>query len=255
MKLLILQIQPLFLIFMIYAVLGWCMETVLKSIPERHFVNRGFLIGPYCPIYGYGALILTILLQKYQGDIFALFLMSFFLCSILEYLTSYLMEKLFKARWWDYSQKHFQLNGRICLQNSLFFGVGGVLLIRVFNPVLLDFLTIDFTLWTNLVTGLLLLLFLIDNFVSFHIINSFKRTALAEVKDDTEEISIQVREVVNDISKKWTKGTKHWLVRKKKNYQDRTRAICAQFSKNSLLRTRLINAFPKLQVKITKKKP
>ena len=94
------DIRIYFLLFMIYAILGWIMEVTCKLIQYKRFINRGFLIGPYCPIYGYGALLITILLHKYTNDPIVLFIMAIVVCGTLEYLTSYFMEKIYKARWW-----------------------------------------------------------------------------------------------------------------------------------------------------------
>lgn len=112
-----------FMLFFIYAILGWIIETTLVSIEKRKFVNRGFLIGPYCPIYGFGGLAITILLKNYTKDPIVLFLMAVIICGTLEYFTSYIMEKIFKARWWDYSAKKYNINGRICLENLEYWDV------------------------------------------------------------------------------------------------------------------------------------
>ena len=88
---------------MIYSIMGWIMEVTCKSIEAKKIINRGFMIGPYCPIYGWGALAITILLKRYIDDWIVLLFMSIITCGILEYATSYVMEKLFHARWWDYS--------------------------------------------------------------------------------------------------------------------------------------------------------
>ena len=103
-------IETYYLLFMIYAILGWCMEVIAKFFQYHRFINRGFLIGPYCPIYGWGALAITILLKKYVYDPIVLFVMGVVVCSILEYLTSYFMEKIYHSRWWDYSQRKFNIN-------------------------------------------------------------------------------------------------------------------------------------------------
>lgn len=100
--------------FMIYSVVGWIYETTLCSITDRHFVNRGFLNGPYCPIYGSGALLDVLILGRIENP-FLLFILGVLVTCSLEYLTSYVMEKLFKARWWDYSDKKFNIGGRVCL--------------------------------------------------------------------------------------------------------------------------------------------
>ena len=91
------KICLLFLLFMTYSFIGWLMEVICKLIETKKIINRGFLIGPYCPIYGWGCLLITMLLNKYVDDPLVLFVMAIIICSILEYVTSYLMEKLFKA--------------------------------------------------------------------------------------------------------------------------------------------------------------
>ena len=90
-----------FFIFIIYTFLGWVLEVAFIFIKTKRFVNRGFLIGPACPIYGFGALIMMFYLTQYKDEPFTVFIMGAFICSTLEYITSYIMEKIFKARWWD----------------------------------------------------------------------------------------------------------------------------------------------------------
>ena len=106
------------------------MKNFGKFITKGEFINRGFLIGPYCPIYGSGALLLTFLLNRYVNDKLVLFVMSIVVCSILEYVTSYIMEKIFHIRWWDYSNYKLNINGRVCLNNIALFGLAGVLIIK-----------------------------------------------------------------------------------------------------------------------------
>lgn len=108
-----------FLYFIIYSFIGWLIEVVCKSIEYKRFVNRGFLIVPICPIYGYGVLFIILLIGKDTSDILGVFLKSVLICSVLEYFTSYFMEKLFKVRWWDYSKRKFNINGRICLETMI----------------------------------------------------------------------------------------------------------------------------------------
>ena len=111
------QLATYFLWFMLYSVLGWVWETILCSLTEGHFVYRGFLNGPYCPIYGCGALIDIVFLHWIVNP-FALFILGALLASTLEYITSYLMETYFHARWWDYSDKRFNLNGGLVLTSG-----------------------------------------------------------------------------------------------------------------------------------------
>ena len=105
------------------------MEVTLTLITDKKFVNRGFLLGPCCPIYGCGCILLNLLLHNYTNNILVLFILTMFTCSLLEYITSFLMEKIFKLRWWDYSQMKFNINGRICLETMTPFSILGVLTI------------------------------------------------------------------------------------------------------------------------------
>ena len=131
-------IKIIFLLFIFYSFLGWLMEVTCKLIQYKRFINRGFLMGPICPIYGHGAIIMLILLKDFASNPFILFVMSMLVCTTLEYLTSYFMEKLFSARWWDYSNKKFNINGRICLETLIPFGILGVIIMYVTNPWLLN---------------------------------------------------------------------------------------------------------------------
>ena len=90
-----------FLLFILYSFLGWCLEVGVKLYDDHRFVNRGFLIGPYCPIYGFGAIFMSLFLNRYLEDPLVLFIMIVVSCSILEYTTSYVLEKVFHTRWWD----------------------------------------------------------------------------------------------------------------------------------------------------------
>ena len=124
----------LFILFFIYSVLGYIVESISVSMIEGKVVwSRGFLIGPYIPIFGTGSILMVLILKKYYDDIFALFIMSMIVCLTLEYLTSYIGEKLFHLRWWNYSDKKFNINGRICLENGILFGVAGIFIIRYVN--------------------------------------------------------------------------------------------------------------------------
>ena len=129
------------LLFFLYSFLGWCLEVLCKLVSEKKFVNRGFLIGPYCPIYGYGAILMSVLLQKYLDDPFTLFIMIVLICSVLEYFTSFFLEKIFHTRWWDYSHNKFNINGRICLETMIPFGILGLAIIYVLNPFFYNLLS------------------------------------------------------------------------------------------------------------------
>lgn len=128
-----LLLEYLFLWFLFYSFAGWVYESILVSVSERRLVNRGFLNGPVCPIYGCGAVLAIMLLHDLRNP-FAVFLISSIGACILEYVTSWGMEKLFHARWWDYSHRRFNIQGRICLLGAVVFGLLGVLITDVIQP-------------------------------------------------------------------------------------------------------------------------
>lgn len=137
------NILNIFLIFYIFCFAGWIWETIFVSIQEKKFANRGFLNGPYLPIYGFGGLFIYLIFQKYSTTFFSItsikiYIVGLILATIVEYITSFLMEKIFKARWWDYSNEFLNLNGRICLVASLFWGFLSVLFVQVINPIILS---------------------------------------------------------------------------------------------------------------------
>ncbi len=194
------QIEIYFLLFMSYAFLGWCMEVTCKLVQFKKFINRGFLIGPYCPIYGWGALAISILLKKYTYDVFVLFVMSVLICSIIEYFTSYFMEKKFHARWWDYSNKKFNINGRICLETLVPFGLLGVMIMYVTNPILLNAYQAIPTTVLNIISIILFIVFIIDNIVSSNIISTVNIEGSKLVKDNTQEITEKVKQILREKS-------------------------------------------------------
>ena len=125
----------LFLLFIAYSTLGWCGEMLYCSIPKGHICEkRGFLNGFLCPIYGHGALLVLYCLHGGFENPFLTFFFGAIVTSILEYFTSWIMEKLFHMRWWDYSHYKFQINGRVCLLNSTCFGLACVLLCHLVQP-------------------------------------------------------------------------------------------------------------------------
>ena len=130
-----------FLIFILFSFIGWISEVIYVGVTSAHkFVNRGFLYGPLCPVYGFGGVVILMLPPSLYATWIPLFFASMILCTIVEYFVSWLMEKLFHTRWWDYSHYKIQLNGRICLLNSILFGFLGVVVIHFVYPLMIDLL-------------------------------------------------------------------------------------------------------------------
>ena len=123
------------LLFFFYSAAGWLLESVYCSIGEKKIVNRGFLTGPLCPIYGTAAIVMAVLIYNpFKDKPLIVFLLGIILCDIVEYITSYVMEKLFAARWWDYTYELCNINGRICLKHSLYWGVISVIFVGTIHP-------------------------------------------------------------------------------------------------------------------------
>ena len=120
--------------FIIYSFLGWCLESVYKTIIFKKPTNSGFLYGPFCPMYGIGA-VMMIVLSKLSDNIIIIFLLSFVLFSVWEYIVAVILEKCFKTKYWDYSELKFNIKGRICLKNSFYWGLLGVILIYAIQPI------------------------------------------------------------------------------------------------------------------------
>lgn len=129
-----------FLYFFIYSVLGWIVETLYCRSKYGKWTNRGFLFGPYCPIYGFGALIVIYSLGFFISSPIQVFILAMIATAILEYLTSFILEKIFNAKWWDYSNMKFNINGRICLLNTLEFGILSLIIIYGIHPLISTFI-------------------------------------------------------------------------------------------------------------------
>lgn len=194
-------IEIYILLFFTYSFAGWAMESFGGIFKEKKFINRGFLIGPYCPVYGVGVVAISILLQKYTNDIVVLFILSTLICGTLEYLTSYVMEKLFNARWWDYRNRKFNINGRICLETLIPFGVVGSTIICVVNPFFEGIYLSIPELYRHIIVGVLSGIFVIDFCVSFTVILGFKGEVYSS-RDNTEEIGEKVKDKTEEAIKK-----------------------------------------------------
>ena len=260
-------VEKYLLLFFIYSILGWIMETVKGVITTKKLVNRGFLIGPYCPIYGVGCCLLTAFLSKYVDDIPIMFFMSMIICGSLEYFTSYIMEKIFKARWWDYHNRKFNINGRICLETLVPFGIAGVIFIKYVNSFFLQLLNFVAVKWVLLTLSII---FVIDFIFSLRTILKFRKETKnveREIKDDTEEISLKVKELVatkyTELKEKAAIKALEFEVETNKTIEniknrfaieklkkiDITKLVKEQL-KGKWTTNRLMNAFPNLEVKL-----
>lgn len=191
----------LFIVFFLYSVLGYIVEVTCVSLKEKRVnLNRGFLIGPYLPIFGIGGLFMSLFLIRYYNLVLELFVMSMISCMLIEYFSSLILEKLFNLRWWDYSDKKYNINGRICLETGVLFGFGGLIVVRVIDPVFIKIL-LNVPNFIIIIFGLLFtLIFIIDLIVSIKIILRVKISIdKYSSKDATDEIKCLIR---NELSQK-----------------------------------------------------
>ncbi|HAQ39574.1 MAG TPA: hypothetical protein DCM73_01210, partial [Clostridiales bacterium] len=131
--------------FVIYAFLGWCTEVIYATVNTGKFVNRGFLNGPLCPIYGFGVVTIVILLMPVKENLGILFFGSVILTSVLELVTGWLLEKIFHTRWWVYSNTPINIGGYICLKSSIMWGIACMVILVIIHPVIREFVsTINF---------------------------------------------------------------------------------------------------------------
>lgn len=180
--------------------MGWLMEVLCKLVQLKKFVNRGFLIGPICPIYGYGVLTIVLLIGQNTSDVLSVFLKSILVCSVLEYFTSYFMEKLFKARWWDYSKNKFNINGRICLETMLPFGILGCFVVYILHPIVVDLVSLISLDVRNTIAVILLIIYIVDNIISFNVMNKIKLEIKKQRSDSTELIRREVLKFIDNNS-------------------------------------------------------
>ena len=190
------RLAIIFLIFMTYAFGGWAMEVIISLLQRRKLVNRGFLVGPICPIYGVGALLLSLVVSSDESPL-VIFCVAVVGSAVLEYSVSYIMEKLFRVRWWDYTDQPFNLNGRICAESVLAFGVIGVLILKIINPALL-------ALYSSMPQFLMFLLaawLIFDIALSLWLMLGVRVTVGTVQRDATDEIAARVHEVLTDKGK------------------------------------------------------
>lgn len=158
-----------FIIFILCSFIGYFLEVLWVFLINKKFINRGFLCGPVVPIYGVGAVLILFCLFRYYDDPVVVFVFGVIITSALEYFISFLMEKLFCNKWWDYSSYPYNLNGRICLRNSFAFGVLSLVMIYFVMPLFaMLFKLFSFKVWTNLAI-VLAVLFVLDMIYSIYI--------------------------------------------------------------------------------------
>lgn len=221
-----------FLYIFIYSIIGWICEVIFCKIVHGNWTNRGFLSGPYCPIYGFGALFIILLLTPFSNNPFLIFILSIAITTTLEYITSFAMEKIFNAKWWDYSNEPLNINGRVCIGTALPFGALSLILIYFIHPYITIFIDLIPKWLINYLVGGLISLILLDIITTL--------STLFNLKDKLEEAKL-LAEKISENAKDKTKNSE--LI---KQLEDVKNSI---IDKTNIFHNRIIEAFPKLEFK------
>lgn len=233
-------LEHYFLWFLFYSFVGWMYESILVSCQQHRLVNRGFLNGPLCPIYGTGAILGVAILGNVRNPII-IFLISMVGATILEYTTSWVMEQLFHARWWDYSNFRFNLQGRVCLLGALIFGLGGVGVVLGSQPYV-ERVTdmIPLPMLHTLVT-VLALITIIDLAVTV--------TGMLEFEQVLDSVAQVVQDVAARAGGTWQWGSSAVSDRMRELSQDTVERL--RWAVNGVINAqqkRMLKSFPKFQV-------
>lgn len=237
----------LFLVFTVYSFLGWLCESIFCSIPEGKFINRGFLNGPFCPVYGVGAILVVSVLAPFQHNVFALYIAGVLVTSLVEYITGFALEKIFRTKYWDYSNHKFNLQGRVCLENSLLFGVMCVVGILFIHPTVILLIGMMSVPAVRFISCILMLYFVTDTVLTVHtmlqlngklselqqILDEIKQRAAAAKTETIENIQAALGSLLDEDTRNYLKT----LYEKKEKIE----------KDSKLLQRRFISAFPNMK--------
>ena len=256
------------LYFFIYSFLGWVCESIYCSCLQKKVINRGFLNGPVCPVYGVGALIIIIGCWSYRDSMIGVFISGMILTSMLEYITATILEKLFHAKWWDYSNHKCNINGKVCLLNSTMFGIMSVFVVEFLHPFIINNLE-----KMNTTVLYVLLIFAIITMISDLIVTAralgtltLKVDSLTMLVDDMKKIHSKFKLYEDDEFLSKLKKSPEEVAQKLKiasskygdlAIQDKIDDIQFKFSslkQKAFIHRRLINAFPNMRSSGNKKR-
>lgn len=189
--------------FLVYSFLGWCTEVAYQAVKKGMIINRGFLNGPVCPIYGFGVLAIFRTLEAVgKGDLeehnaFRVFIVGVILATLIELFGGWILDKIFHARWWDYSDQPFNLHGYICLEFSIIWGLGILLVVRGINPAVMHVLDLIPRKIGWILIVIFSLLFIADVIISVMVMAGLNKR-MAEI----DEMRERMRVVSNDLSER-----------------------------------------------------
>lgn len=181
-------------LFVIYAFLGWCLEVAIAKIQTGNFINRGFLNGPFCPIYGFSVMAVIILLSPFKSSLLVLFIGSVLLATFIEFITGYILEKTFNQKWWDYTDEPLNIKGYICLWTSLAWGIACVIVIYILQPLVNNFIHWLSNDVGNIIAISLIIVLLTDLVVTISSLSKV-RQKLIVLKDIRDKIGLMSKNI------------------------------------------------------------
>lgn len=272
------QLYYFMLYFYVYGFLGWCTEVCYATLREKRFVNRGFLNGPICPVYGVGVGMVVFLLASQDWSLVSLYVVSTGLVTAIEGITGYLMDKMFHHKWWDYSNQPLNIGGYVCLLFSLAWGIACVLIVRVIHPIIYRGLT-----WMPVTLGIVILSILSAALFADVCTTTAGIMKLNKKLETMEKIAIELKEISNllgenlhenvmetlerseearihldmaasELREKWgniSDEKKEWMELKDK-YAGLKNKYDELSERSSLVTRRLIEAFPRMESRFYK---
>lgn len=216
--------------FISYAILGWCTEVTYSAVTKGIFVNRGFLNGPVCPIYGVGVVLVVYLLTPFQNNKVVLFFAAMIVTSVLEWITGFILEKVFHEKWWDYSEVPFNIGGYICLAFSIVWGLACVVVVEMVHPAIIMLVSHFHNVVGVVVLCIMLLAFLADLIVTLcNLIHLQKQLRLfTAISDELHNISEKMgKSIFDNVSKsmKRNEAMKELVAEKKEEFKDGAEAL------------------------------
>ena len=243
-------------IFLIYAFLGWCAEVAFAAVHKGKFVNRGFLNGPVCPIYGVGMLVVVTFLWGLRSNLILLFLGSAGLTTALEYATGWILEKFFHDKWWDYSDKPFNVKGYICLEFTILWGLAAAFIVGAVHPFV--FILIKKTPFE---LGVILMAVFLAAFVTDLVITVTalaklpkKLNAMLEAEKALKAISDKIGENISETAinakakgDELVEENRPKIEELKAEYEQKAAEYKRQFESRGFVHKRIFKAFPNLK--------
>ena len=260
-------LTELVLLFFVYGFLGWCTEVAFAAFKSGRFVNRGFLNGPICPIYGFGLIGVVLLLAPLKGNLWLLFVGSCVITTLIELVTGFLLEKLFHAKWWDYSGMPLNIGGYVCLLFSLIWGVACMAIVLWVHPPIYGLVHRLPKLLTNILDGIFLAMLAVDLAATVATIRKLSRrlariTLLAdeihtlsdELGENIAERALAAKQKIETEQAKLEQGVERYEERKEQSRLQREQRLAelrakveAALSERGFGHRRLLEAFPNLK--------